>query len=132
MRSSHWHAVIFLVAIVQICLCGCASDRSTVFTNRTAAEKASVCKVDFSEAPEMKELAERARQVGNEMYPKVLALLADDTAKLPRQFDIVFKKHTWGGRPGVTLGCRSTSRTSRRSRLPSAWSRDRHRPLHAP
>jgi|ERR1043166_200743 hypothetical protein len=51
-----------------------------------------VRKVTFRQTPEMKELAERVRQIGNEMYPKILALLGDNTAKLPRQFDIVFKK----------------------------------------
>jgi len=48
------------------------------------------------------ELAEHARQFGNEMYPKVLALLADDNSRSPHQFDILFKKHTWRGNPGVT------------------------------
>jgi len=66
------------------------------------ADKACVRKVDFSEAPELKELAERARRIGNEMYPRVLALLADDTSNLPHQFDIVFKRHTSRGAPGAT------------------------------
>jgi hypothetical protein len=59
----------------------------------TGAE--SVRKVDFREVPEQKELAEHARQVGNEMYPKILALLVEDGPKVPQQFDIVFKKKLW-------------------------------------
>jgi len=59
--------------------------------------------VDYSEAPEVKELAEHARRVGNEMYPKIVALLADDTSKLPQHFVIGFKRRTWRGMPGVTL-----------------------------
>ena len=97
-----------LVSVVAatVCLYGCASGRLTLANKSTGADKASVCKVDFSEAPGMKELAERARQLGNEVYPKILTLLADDTSKLPQHFDIVFKKHTWRGNPGVTLGTR--------------------------
>src|SRR6266542_6306843 len=60
-------------------------------TNNTQSGKASVRKVDFSEAPEAKELAEHARRIGIEVYPKILALLADGASKLPRQFDIVLK-----------------------------------------
>jgi hypothetical protein len=53
----------------------------------------SVRKVDFNQTPDMKELAEHARGIGNELYPKVLALMDDGSARLPRQFDIIFKKH---------------------------------------
>jgi len=52
----------------------------------------SVHKVDYTGTPEMKELAERARQVGDLMYPKILALLSDETSKLPRKFDVIFEK----------------------------------------
>ena len=68
------------------------------------AVKACVRQVDFSEAPELKELAERARYIGNEMYPMVLSFLADGTSNLPQQFDIVFKRQTSGGAPGTTRG----------------------------
>src|SRR5689334_17650722 len=72
-------------------------------TNFCLATKAEfVHKVDFSKTPEMKDLAERARRTGNEMYPKILALLSDDTSKLPRQFDIVFEKRL--DDVGQTLG----------------------------
>jgi len=67
------------------------------------AGAASVRKVDISRAPEIKELAEHARRIGDEMYPKVRAMLADDSSRLPRRFDIVFKKHLEGNR-GQTVG----------------------------
>lgn len=58
-----------------------------------ASGQEPVRKVDFSQTPEVKELAEHARQIGNQMYPKVVALLGDGTTKLPKQFDIVFRKN---------------------------------------
>jgi hypothetical protein len=70
-------------------------------TDATCAE--SVRKVDYSDAPEMKGLAEHARQVGNQMYPEVFAILAQGTSESPRHFDIVFKKHLEGN-VGQTLG----------------------------
>src|SRR5579863_206304 len=51
-----------------------------------------VRRVDFSQAPEMKVLAERARQTGNRMYPKVAALLAAGCRDFPGHFDICVKK----------------------------------------
>jgi hypothetical protein len=51
-----------------------------------------VRKVDYSAVPQMKALAERARQTGNQMYPRVCALLADGDWDFPPQFDICFKK----------------------------------------
>lgn len=65
--------------------------------------RASVRKVDFSETPEMKELAERARRVGNQAYPKILALLADEASKPPRRLNIIFKKQL-PGNVGQTVG----------------------------
>jgi hypothetical protein len=44
---------------------------------RPAARLAPVRSVDFRGTPEMKDLAERARELGNTVYPKVCALLAD-------------------------------------------------------
>ena len=105
-KFNHGQIVICLLLNAALYLCGCASGRPTVSTNNTQSGKAPVRKVDFSGAPEVKELAERTRQVGNEMYPRVLAVLADDTSKLPQQFVVVFKRRTWRGMPGVTLGTR--------------------------
>lgn len=52
----------------------------------------SVRQVDFPRTPECGELAERARRLGNEAYPKILALLADDRAAMPQQFNIVITR----------------------------------------
>ncbi len=82
-----WPILLFLIAINV--------------SDATSAE--SVRKVDFSEAPEMKELAVRARRLGNEVYPRILTLLADDRSKLHRRFDIVFKKDLKGNL-GQTVG----------------------------
>jgi hypothetical protein len=95
---------------VVLYLCGCASSRPIVSTKNTPPGNASVRKIDFSEAPEVRALAERARQIGNEMYPRVVALLADDSSKIPRQFDIVFKKHLagyFGQTAGATINLRA-------------------------
>ena len=95
---------------VVLYLCGCASSRPIVSTKNTPPGNASVRKIDFSEAPEVRALAERARQIGNEMYPKILALLAADSSKLPRQFDIVFKKSlvgNFGQTVGTTINLRA-------------------------
>jgi hypothetical protein len=49
--------------------------------------------IDVSDAPEMKEIGERARQIVNENYPKVLTILGENPSKCPRQIDLIFKKH---------------------------------------
>jgi hypothetical protein len=53
----------------------------------------SVRTVDFQEAPELAPLAEQARRLADEAYPRVLALLWDTKARPPRQVRIVFKRH---------------------------------------
>jgi hypothetical protein len=68
-----------------------ATGCTTVDFEKRQAASGSVRRVDFSQAPELKELAGHARQFGNEMYPKVCALLPDEGAKRPRQFDIILK-----------------------------------------
>ena len=108
--NSHEHVILGLLVSVALHLCGCASGRPIVSTNNTPPGNASVRKVDFSEAPEARALAERARQIGNEMYPRVVALLADDSSKIPRQFDIVFRKHlegNFGQTVGTTINLRA-------------------------
>ena len=55
-------------------------------------------------------MAERARQIGDEIYPIVVALLADDSSKIPRQFDIDFKKNLagyFGQTVGTTINLRA-------------------------
>ena len=73
--------IICLLIIVTVSLCGCASGRSAVPTRHIGTEKGHVRNVDFSQTPEIRELADYARRIGNEMYPKILALLADDSSK---------------------------------------------------
>ncbi|HTE90122.1 MAG TPA: basic secretory protein-like protein [Terriglobales bacterium] len=108
--NSHRHVVLCLLVSVAFHLCGCASGRQIVSTNNTPPGNASVRKVEFGEVPEARALAERARRIGNEMYPKILALLADDSSRLPRQFDVVFKKHlegNFGQTVGATINLRA-------------------------
>src|SRR5579872_2298757 len=68
-----------------------AQARHCTLVSTNAADP--VRRVDYSEVPEMQGLAERTRRVGNEMYPKVCALLAEDSSKPPKHFDIVLRKH---------------------------------------
>jgi hypothetical protein len=69
-------------------LSACASSQTqkgaTASIKSPAADKAFVRKVDFSQAPELKDLAERARRIGNEMYPKVLRTSEDSTWTLQK------------------------------------------------
>ena len=83
--SSHHAYKLFLGLAIALLVTGCAATRSIQSTNRHDP----VREVDFTKAPEFGELAERARQFGNAMYPKVCALLLDDTATPPRQFDVI-------------------------------------------
>lgn len=87
MNLDHALFRISCVLSLTIFINGCANVHSV----KSPDPGAAVRKVDFSKAPELKELAEHARQFGNEMYPKVCALFADEGAKPPRQFDIVLK-----------------------------------------
>src|SRR6266404_3540940 len=97
--------LLFVAFISAFGLCGCVSGRF-VSNRQNAAATASVRKVDCSEASEMRELAARARQLGDRLYPKILTLLAEDASKLPRQFDIVFKKQIKGDNRGEARGTR--------------------------
>jgi hypothetical protein len=87
----------FITSVALTLLCSC----STTSTPRAAVPD-SVRSVDFSAAPGTKALAERVRQVGNEMYPKVCALLADGNSDFPRRFDICLKKRVENGHSGET------------------------------
>src|SRR6266487_5402367 len=107
----HCHGHVVLCVLVSTAhLCVSATGRPAASANNAQSGRASVRKVDFSEVPEVKELAERARRIGNEMYPKILVLLADDSSKLPRQFDIVFRKNlvgNFGQTVGATINLRA-------------------------
>lgn len=76
---------LFAAAAAAVVLCAC----STTNTQRDGAATASVRKVDFAHAPELQNLAGHARQFGDEMYPKICALLLDDAAKPPKHFDLI-------------------------------------------
>ena len=80
-------------------LSGCAGPQTALVT-RPGTDKPPVRSVDFSRAPEARELAERARQLGNAVYPKILAILDDDPAKLPQRFDIVLRPRVDKGQHG--------------------------------
>lgn len=84
MRSAR-RFLIILCSVVG--LCGCRA----VHQNDTLVEP--VRAVEFKGTPEIKELAERARQIGNESYPKVLKVLGENPSEAPRQFTVVFQNH---------------------------------------
>jgi hypothetical protein len=60
------------------------------------------------DAPEAQALAERARQIGNDVYPQIRALLDDGKSYLPRQFDIVIREHLGAGNEPSGVACRET------------------------
>jgi hypothetical protein len=76
-----------LAGLVAAMFCSCSTPSS-----RSAADQMAVRHVCFREAPQLKDLAERARQVGNTMYPEVCALLGDGGEDFPRHFDVEFKR----------------------------------------
>lgn len=61
-------------------------------------------RIEFSGAPELRDLAERVRKIANENYPKICAALSDGTYRPPRQFDIIFKPHVDGEHEAATRG----------------------------
>src|SRR5579859_5689989 len=62
----------------------------------TASGQSSVRNVDYRQTPEAKDLAEQVRRIGNDVYPKIRALLTDGTSRSPRQFDVVFVRRLKG------------------------------------
>jgi len=72
-------------------LFGCATRRVVQFPDQQPDEP--VRAVIFNGAPEFPGLAERARKVGNESYPKILKLLGETPSEAPKHFDIVFQNH---------------------------------------
>ena len=74
-------------------LAGCASNVCVIKEGVTQGSRAGVRAVDYRDTPQFHDLAERAREIGNENYPKILPLLADDPASLPQHFDIIFRQH---------------------------------------
>ena len=85
-----------LIACLRVTLlCSCYTPY-----NKPAANL-YVGKVEIN-AVSQKELAERARQIGNEMYPRVCGLLSDGKRKSPSGFDIVIKPQLPNGNLGQT------------------------------
>jgi len=66
------------------------------------AGKVFVRTVDCSEAPQAAGLAEHARQLGNEVYPRIFILLAESPSNSPGQFDIIWKKRLESDYPALT------------------------------
>jgi hypothetical protein len=60
---------LVFASLLGACASSQAQKGATIAIRSPAADKTSVRKVDFSRAPELKDLAERARSIGNEMYP---------------------------------------------------------------
>lgn len=61
-----------------------------------------VRKVDFSSIPKQAWLAERARRIGEDLYPQVCSLLADGKTDFPRKFDIYLKRKLDDRNSGAT------------------------------
>ncbi len=53
----------------------------------------SVRDIEVRDAPEALALVERAREIGNDVYPQILDLLGDGKSDAPRRLDIVFRTH---------------------------------------
>jgi len=71
--------------------CGCATQNVVQFPDHQPGEP--VRAVIFKDAPEIRSLADRARTIGNESYPKILEVLGEKASEAPKHFDIVFQNH---------------------------------------
>ena len=91
-----FNAKISTVCVVAVLLTACSTPEAS--TTRSP----SVRRVDYGVSPQMKTLAERARVIGNQLYPGVCALLEDGKSRVPRRFDICFKKDLPNGNSGAT------------------------------
>lgn len=87
---------ILLTSVSLILLSSCAT------SSNHSARLDPVRKVDFKLAPNNPELAARARQIGNRLYPQVCALLDDGGSEFPPQFNIYLKKRLHRGVLGET------------------------------
>jgi hypothetical protein len=86
-----------LAAFLSFCVCWPA-----------IAEPKPVRNVEVANAPEARAVAQRARQLGDAVYPQILDLLGDGTPDMPQRLDIVFREHLSGPRlrPGEEVwGC---------------------------
>jgi hypothetical protein len=94
-RALNVQSLVACAAVTLLTACSTPSSKP--------AGPAYVGKVDFSAAPQMKALAERARQTGNQMYPSVCALLADGNWDFPLMFALSSGRQTVGVAPSVIL-----------------------------
>jgi hypothetical protein len=69
----------FFLSLAIVCLCGCAGTINAPPVRKVTSTK------------NMRQFELRARQLGNETYPKIVELLDDRSPRVPRQFSIVFK-----------------------------------------
>ena len=67
-------------------LCSCSTGKF----NSASAGCLPIRKLDFTQAPHLKELTNHARDFGNEIFPKICRLLLDET-NCPPQFDLAVK-----------------------------------------
>src|SRR3954468_22163597 len=88
-----WHSRSWTqIGLVILALSGLAS----------VGQAGSVREPDISQTPEMAAFAKQARELCDQIYPKILNLMAEDPAKLPQQFDLIFRHSQ--AEPGLTAG----------------------------
>jgi len=80
----HWLALILAAASAAF-LCSCSTTQPSTVTESPGP----VRKADFTQAPQLKDLTNHARELGDEMYPKISSLLLDQAAKPPPRFDLI-------------------------------------------
>lgn len=87
LRATAWLPLLLL-------LCGCLhrASETTACGKPVPDSMQAIRMVDFSGSPELKPYAERVREIGNESYPKIVALLSDDSSELPKKVDVRFIK----------------------------------------
>lgn len=74
--------IVFAAAL----LAGCSTTRQ-----KTALPVEPVRHVDFTEAPQLEDWSQHTREFGNEMYPRICALLLDESTPAPKRFDVIVK-----------------------------------------
>ncbi|HEV8540753.1 MAG TPA: basic secretory protein-like protein [Verrucomicrobiae bacterium] len=87
--------LLLAFGLMAAALAGCFNQRAAT-SGATPSTIRSIRKVRFEGTAEMPELAAQARSLGDELYPKVVRLLGDDTQARARQIDIVFKRNLTG------------------------------------
>lgn len=91
--------ILFIIVLSAIVLRGSYKAQSS-----TIPVGEPICKVVYSEAPEIKKFAKSALQLCNQNYPKIKRKLAANQLQAPRQVQLIFKKVLDEDRPAETLG----------------------------